>query len=202
MPTIISDIFANAKLDFNGPVRWSVPINNGNPGVYIVSTSDDPDANLGVMPNPAISIDKIDEWLRRVPAFELNGVRDPEAAGVAKHLAEFWLPDENILYIGMTTRKVQTRVREYYNTPLGNRRPHAGGHWIKTLTNLTRFNIYHAGCKFPKSKKDELLRYFISNVSEETKLHLKDPKHPFPFANLAYPHGTIKKHSISKSKLK
>lgn len=49
-------------------------------------------------------------------------------------LATFWLPDEVVLYIGLAGASVRKRVRQYYRTPLGDKRPHAGGWWLKTLT--------------------------------------------------------------------
>ena len=201
MPTTVSELFANVNLEFEGPVRWSHPVKNRRPGVYVVSISSDPEKHLGLQSTPLISIEIIGKWIQRLPSIELDGVRNPLAVDVADRLAEFWLPDESILYIGMTTTKVQTRINQYYKTPLGDRGPHAGGHWLKTLSNLSELFLYHAACEAPKSKEDQLLGYFVSNVSDNTMLLLRDPKHPFPFANLEYPKGTKKHHCIGKSTL-
>jgi hypothetical protein len=201
MPTTVSELFANVNLEFDGPVRWSQPVKNRRPGVYVVSTSNDPEKHLGLQSTPFISIEIIGKWIQRVPSIELDGVRNPAAIDIADRLAEFWLPDESILYIGMTNTKVQTRINQYYSTPLGDRRPHVGGHWLKTLSNLSELFLYHADCEAPKSIEDQLLDYFVSNVSDDTMLRLRDPEHPFPFANLAYPQGTKKQHGIGKSTL-
>jgi hypothetical protein len=170
-------------------------------GVYVVSTSNDQVKHLELQSTPLISIEIIGKWIQRVPSIELDGVRNPAAIDIADRLAEFWLPDESILYIGMTTTKLQTRINQYYSTPLGDRGPHAGGHWLKTLSNLSELFLYHAACEAPKSNEDQLLGYFVSNVSQDTMLHLRDPEHPFPFANLAYPHGRKKHHGIVKAML-
>ena len=201
MATTVSDLFHNAGLAFDGPVRWSHPVKNGSPGVYIVSTSSDPTRHLGLEPSPPISVDLVSGWIRRVPSIELDGTRGCTAADLAARLADFWLSDESILYIGMTTARVRTRVNQYYKTPLGDRRPHAGGHWLKTLSNLSELFLYHAVSESPRSKEGQLLGYFVSNVATETRTQLRDPEHPFPFANLEYPPGTRKAHGIGKSKL-
>jgi hypothetical protein len=201
MPTTVSELFANVNLDFDGPVCWSHPVKNRRSGVYVVSTSNDPVKHLELQSTPLISIEIIGKWIQRVPSIELDGVRNPAAIDIADRLAEFWLPDESILYIGMTTTKLQTRINQYYSTPLGDRGPHAGGHWLKTLSNLSELFLYHAACEAPKSNEDQLLGYFVSNVSQDTMLHLRDPEHPFPFANLAYPHGRKKHHGIVKAML-
>lgn len=202
MPTTVSELFANADLPFDGPVQWArQEVKNENPCAYVVSTSKDPQRHLGLLTEAPISIDLVKEWIHRVPWIELDGVRNPAAIDIANRLAQFWLPDENILYIGMTTKKVQTRINQYYNTPIGNRSPHAGGHWLKTLSNLQELFIYHAACNTPKTRADKLLGYFISNVSTDSRLRLKDPDRPFPFANLEYPKWTRKNHGISKSRV-
>lgn len=199
MPTTVSALFRNAGLKFDGPVRWSDTVRNDNPGVYVVSLSADPNKNLGILSVAPISIEIISQWIHRVPAIELNGERNPTPDAISNRLAEFWLPDENIIYIGMTTGKLRTRTNQYYNTPLGKSKPHAGGHWLKTLSNLSNLYLYHAACKTPKAKEDQLLGYFVLNVSNNAKTILRDRTNPFPFANIEYPRGTRKKHGIRKS---
>jgi hypothetical protein len=153
------------------------------------------------MASAPISVDLVDQWVRRVPTIELDGALGVTALDIVSRLSEFWLPDESILYIGMTTAALGSRIRQYYNTLLGDRTPHAGGHWLKTLGTLSELYLYHAACDAPNYREDQLIGHFISNVSSETKRTLRDPKHPFPFANLEYPKGTRKAHGIEKSKL-
>jgi hypothetical protein len=42
-----------------------------------------------------------------------------------------------------------------------------------------------------------MLGAFVRSVSDNTKRRLRDPKHPFPFANLEWPRGTRKDHGIT-----
>lgn len=37
-------------------------------------------------------------------------------------------------------------MRQYYNTPLGARKPHAGGWPLKTLENLDELCVHYAAC--------------------------------------------------------
>lgn len=39
--------------------------------------------------------------------------------------------------IGQPRVTVARRLSDYYKTPLVDRRPRAGGHWIKTLAHVT-----------------------------------------------------------------
>jgi hypothetical protein len=156
------------------------------------------DANTTVYQRAPIDVKAIERWIERVPTIKLAG-ETPSADALAHHLSEFWLCDESILYIGKAS-SLPSRLRDYYNTPLGDRRPHAGGHWIKTLSVLPETFVYFAETSDPENKEDVLLRAFIRNVSESTKKHLRDPDHPFPFANLEFPKGTRKTHAIRKSK--
>jgi hypothetical protein len=156
------------------------------------------DANTSVCHRAPIDVKAVEQWIERVPMIELAG-KTPSTDALAHHLSEFWLPDESILYIGKAS-SLTSRLRDYYNTPLGDRRPHAGGHWIKTLSVLPDTFVHFAETSDPESKEDVLLRAFIRNVSKSTKERLRDPNHPFPFANLEFPKGTCKTHAIRKSK--
>ena len=115
-------------------------------------------------------------------------------------LSEFWLSDESTLYIGKTS-SLRNRVRGYYKTPLGDRRPHAGGHWIKTLSLLSETFVYYAESPDPEHAESRLIQAFVTRVSSSTKHRLRDAEHPFPFANLEFPRGNRKDHGIAKSKL-
>lgn len=202
MPSTVSDLFEGAGLRLSGKVNWGQDFRSNESGVYIVSMSNDANKEANVLPAAPISLEMIKYWLDKISTFELDGQRYPEPEPVKKRLSEFWLPDENILYIGMTTAKLGRRVHQYYTTELGEKRPHAGGHWIKTLSNLDQLYIYYAECSLPDFKEDELMELFIDNISSDTLQMLRDPDHPFPFANLEYPRGNRKLHGIWKSKFK
>lgn len=56
----------------------------------------------------------------------------------------FWPGDEVVAYIGLAGTSLRKRVGRYYRTPLGARRPHAGGWWLKTLTVLDDLWVHYA----------------------------------------------------------
>src|SRR5262245_51227108 len=76
----------------------------------------------------------IQKWISRVPTMELDRSK-ATVLGVTARLSKFWLADESILYIGKAT-PLRSRIDAYYRTPLGDRGPHAGGHWLKTRRGL------------------------------------------------------------------
>lgn len=108
------------------------------------------------------------------------------------------MPDETILYIGKAGTSLNRRVRQYYNTNLGDSKPHAGGHWIKTLDVINDLNIYWTSSEGERAQdvEERFLKIFVQNVSYQSKKELFDPEHPFPFANLEFPKGTRKNHGL------
>ena len=78
------------------------------------------------------------------------------------------------------------------------------GHWIKTLSVLQETYVYFAetpSAEEAAEMESQLIKAYISKVSTNAKQKLRDPSHPFPFANLEFPKGTRKAHGISKAKL-
>jgi len=162
---------------------------------------EDPASLGGILREAPIKLAAVGKWLERVPQFELDGQLNPSPDKIIDRLKSFWLPDENILYIGKAT-SLRQRVRQYYNTPLGDRRPHAGGHWIKTLSTLSQTFVHYGEVDSPGKSESEMLQAFVDGVSEHSIRGLLDPRYPFPFANLEYPPGTRKPHGIRNAKRK
>jgi hypothetical protein len=129
----------------------------------------------------------------------MDGKR-PSEIELMERVASFWLPDEPVLYIGLTTRPLRQRVSEYYKTPLGARKPHAGGHFLKTLENIDELFVHSAECSEPRAAEDAMLKAFCSGISESSQRRLHDPQHPFPFANLEWPQGVRKRHGLKGAK--
>ena len=200
MPSTVRSIFEVADIEITGKARWGETVRSRSTGVYVVSMSADPAQNLGVRAQAPISVAALRQWLAKVPAMQLDGYPNPQPAALAIRLADFWLADESILYIGMTTARLGGRIRQYYTTPLGARKPHAGGHWLKTLALLDELYVYYGECSEPDLGEQSLLARFITSVSPQTRAGLRDPERPFPFANLEFPKGNRKDHGISKSK--
>ena len=126
----------------------------------------------------------------------LHGTR-PTADELATQIARFWLPDEPVLYIGLAGTSVATRVKQYFATPLGARSPHAGGWFLKTLSNLTRLHVHYAAANDTNMAEDQLIKAFVGSTSARSKEALADRERPFPFANLEWPRGVRKAHGIT-----
>jgi hypothetical protein len=201
MPSTVIDLLREAGIELTGKVRWGETPKCSMPGIYIVSMSASEHENRCTLDWAPISLDKIKCWIDKVRTFELDGAKQPAPDQITERLSGFWLPDESIVYIGQTTAKLGKRVRQYYKTKLGDKRPHAGGHWIKTLSNLSEMYVYYAACSDPHEKEDALMKIFIDSVSKKTLAILRDPYHPFPFANLEDANGNRKRHGLGKTKL-
>ncbi len=199
MPTSVNELFDIAGVQLVGRVNWGQQIKDDRPGIYIVAVTSQPDEKKNLYGKvPPIDIPIIQKWINDVPTLKLDGVR-PNSKELQQRLCRFWLPDEPILYIGKTGTSVKKRVSDYYNTPLGNKRPHAGGHWIKTLAELNKLSVYWGSCNDSENTEHNMLKCFVDNVSSMTKKIIFDPCRPFPFANREFPRGNKKRHGISGS---
>jgi hypothetical protein len=116
-------------------------------------------------------------------------------------LQSYWLPDENILYIGQTENNLRQRIQQFYKTELGQSKPHAGGHWIKTLTILPQTSVHYLSTTNSVEIEEQLLTLFSASVSLTSKQFLDDPGCALPFGNLQLNRSRRKKHGIKKSKL-
>ncbi len=200
MPSTILDLLTSVGLDVCGKVNWGERIPDDLPGIYIVSLSDNP-SNMGNLFEKApLSLESINEWIGRVPILKVDHSR-PTADILATRLSQFWFPDETILYIGKASRSVRQRVRQYYNTDLGYPRPHAGGHWLKTLLMINKLNVYWTLTETSEAKEAQLLQIFMQKVSSRSKEQLHDAMLPLPFANLEIKINNNlyrKRHGISR----
>jgi hypothetical protein len=62
--------------------------------------------------------------------------------------------------------------------------------------------VYYSACDNPGRVEEDMLRLFCNNISETTKINLRDPNLPLPFANLRLRTGQDKKHGLFKMKIK
>ena len=86
-----------------------------------------------------------------------------------------------------------------YRTPLGDRKPHAGGHWLKTLRGLDRARIWWAQTTAAEEYEDALFSAFAAGVdaSPEAAPRLADRTVILPFANLQTATDVRKAHGIT-----
>ena len=199
MTSTIESLFAAVSLRASGPVLFGEPIPETRRGVYVVSHNSDP--QLGAPPGgyrPSFALDDVQNWLDFVPSLLLDGVR-PTVEDLCARLRQFWLPSESVLYIGQTDSGLRKRIRQYYRTPLGLPKPHAGGYWLKTLADYGCAFVFWAATPDgdPERVEEQMLAAFVRGVDTDSRRLLRDPERPFPFANLEYPRGNVKRHGIT-----
>ena len=195
MPSAVADIFSAADLQPAGVVQWGLLIPERSAGVYVVSVSEDVHAIVDAPTAFLADEAALRQWLAVRPELLLDGSR-PEPAARADRLACFWLADKVVVYIGLAA-SLRGRGRGYYNTPLGARRPHAGGHFLKTLSRLEDLFVHYAPTPDLATAEEQMLRHFCQNVSSQTRAALPDPQLPLPFANLEFPRGRRKPHGLT-----
>ena len=165
-------------LQVDGPVTWGNPVRSGSAGVFVVEAA---------QPSEQAAFDHkaIRGWLERVPATRLDGAPTTPHA-LAARLATLWVPAQPILYVGRSMRSIGARVAAMYATPLGDSKPHPGGHLLKTLANLPSLRIWWAETKAHEEYEDELLNKFAKSAGS-----------PSPFANETLPTGERRSFGLS-----
>ena len=202
MPTTVSRIFAEFEIQIIDKIRWGKPFNDRNQGIYIVSSSTDPDKHLGISNNIIFDNDQINLWINKLPNFLIDNI--PVNPGLLKNrMTSFWLADESILYIGKAPKRkkgtgISKRVCEYYSTEIGDGGPHSGGQWIKVLKNINDLYVYYGYCDKPALTERKMLEYFMRNVSETSLSKIFDKNFPLPFANIRC--GVDKKHGLKNQR--
>ncbi len=172
----VKELFSHVGISNFGCVRWGEHLPCSKPGIYMVSTSKLPE-EPAFASQPNFNDAAIQKWIDRLPGFRIDGVPPPTLATLKNELAQSWLPNESVLYIGQTTRPLSKRVAEYYDTDLGASKPHSGGQWLKTLSNMEELFVYYALTeRNPKEVESELLNYFYSLAGELPFANLEGPK--------------------------
>lgn len=179
----------------DGPVLWGRPLTTRSAGVYLVELA-------GPQPTAPIDSRLVAKWLDRRPELRLDGER-PIARPLVARLRSFWLPSETILYVGATAGSVGGRVLALAHHQLGDRRPHADGHWLHTLVGIERARVWWAETDAPQEYLDAILNAFALAASPRT---LEPggtlPGRPanaqlLPWANTRRPTGERQVHGIT-----
>ncbi len=209
MSTKVRVLFESVGLAVRGPVRWGEPVSDSRPGVYCVSHSEDPDLASGATTwQPHLDMTAISQWIDYVSDMRLDrGSARPTPTDVRDRLLGFWLPDEPVLYIGKagsvvpSNRGIDDRIGDLYDHRLGESSPHRGGHWLHTLEDLCHKFVFWSPVvdgRVPVDVEHAMIRVFASNVSEESRCRLRDPRNPFPWANLELTAARRKAHGLSR----
>ena len=175
----------------DGPVPWGRPVPAVGSGVFLVELP----APLTSAP---LELTRVGKWIERVESLRLDGGR-PTSRALAARLAAFWLPSQVVLYVGATPTSIANRVRALRETPLGERRPHSGGHWLQALSGLERARIWWAATDAVEEYEDALLTAFGEGVPAAERSALPDTEVVLPFANLRTPTGARKQTGLTGS---
>jgi transcription elongation factor GreA len=177
----------------DGPVRWGAPVRSSRPGVFVIEFADP-------ISRAPVDVSVAGKWAERVATLTLDGER-PDGRALARRLSAFWVPSQTVLYVGSTEKSLGARVGALYATELGSRRPHSGGHWLKTLRGLADARVWWAETDAPTEYEDALLGAFAATTPPEEAAQLHDPSVVLPFANLQTALGERKAHGIAGSLL-
>jgi hypothetical protein len=143
-----------------------------------------------------IDPDRVRAWLERVPALLLDGHR-PTRAALTERLKSFWWPASQVVYIGRTTGPLGKRLGEFERHILGNRGPHRGGHWIKTLSPEVQLMVSWSPCRAASLVEGHLLSAFREALRARFEGLAKHSDHELlPFANLETEHKVRKAHGL------
>lgn len=177
-----SDLLRSLGLSVDGPARWGNQVATRSPGVFVVELP-------GGGESAAVDIVAVRRWIERVPGMKLDG-ETPTPQDLAKRLHEFWLRGEPVLYVGRSAKALNGRAASMYATVLGDSKPHSGGHWLKTLSNLADLRVWWAETEAHEEYEDALLAAVAERNGDR-----------MPFANLVAIDGTPRRHGLENSLL-
>ncbi|MEZ4596613.1 MAG: transcription elongation factor GreA [Chloroflexota bacterium] len=130
----------------------------------------------------------------------LDGER-PTPTQLLDRLASFWLPDETVVYVGRTAKSLSARAASLFATPLGDRRPHPGGHWLWTLLDRGRLRMRWAETPSPEEYEDGLVDAIAADLGAEARERLAALGPVLPWANLTSVTGDAKRTGLTGSLL-
>lgn len=191
MPSSVTDVFAAAGLAPEGVVPWGAPMPISEPGVYVVALTADATSVAQISELP-LDEEALATLLAR-PELRVDGEPATHDA-LAARFAACWLPDEVVVYIGLSSRPLRQRVREYYVTRLGTSRPHAGGWFVKTLA--APLSVHYAAAPAFEAAERKMLDAFAAATSAASRARLHDSARPIPYANLRWLGHRRKQHGI------
>jgi transcription elongation factor GreA len=175
----------------DGPLPYGRPVPARGPGVFLIELP-------APLATPPLELTRLGVWLGRVPSLRLDG-EVPTSKALQARIASFWLPSQTVLYIGAAETSIGGRIAAMDKTVLGDRKPHSGGHWLKTLKSLATCRVWWASTDAVAEYEDALLSAFAEGVTDEERASLPDREIVMPFANLRRPTGERKATGLSGS---
>jgi transcription elongation factor GreA len=143
------------------------------------------------LPAAPIELTRVGKWIERVETLRLDSAR-PTSKALASRLSAFWLPSQTVLFIGSSDASIGRRLAAMARTELGDRRPYAGGHWLRTLRGLDGLRIWWSPTDATEEYEDALLEAFAGRVPAAERAALPDREVVLPFANLRRADGQRK----------
>lgn len=190
-PSTAASLLREVGLRPDGPVLWGRPLTTRAPGIYLVELAQP-------LVVPRIEVAKVGRWIERVPLLRLDGAA-PTSRALAARLAALWLPSAVVLYAGATAGSLGGRVLALAHHVIGDRRPHADGHWLHLLTGIERARIWFAETDAPEEYLDGVLDAFAAAVGTVLPSTRPDGALLLPWANLRRPTGERQVHGITGS---
>ena len=177
----------------DGPIVWDQAVPSRSPGIFLVEVPARSD-------EAPIDIVAVREWLERVPGLMLDGER-PTASQLATRMASFWLPQQTVVYVGRTNKSLAARVSSLMHTPLGDRKPHPGGHWLWTLRDVAKLRVWWAETAAPEEYEDGLAGAIAADVDPSIATILAGMGPILPWANMTSATGDAKRTGITGAQL-
>ena len=175
----------------DGPTLWGEPVRSRTAGILLVEVP----ARLDAAP---IDVTVVRAWIERVPGLRLDGER-PTPTQLASRLAAFWLPQETVVYVGRTSKGLAGRAASLFGTPLGDRRPHPGGHWLSTLLDRDKLRIWWAETDSPEEYEDALFDAIAADLDPAAAERIGAFGPLLPWANLTAATGDAKRTGLTGS---
>ncbi len=179
-----SNLIREVGLMADGPVTWGRPIRHSGPGIFVVELT----APLASAP---LDLARVGKWLERVPDLRLDGAR-PGSKDLLHRLRAFWLPSQQVVFIGSSTGSVSGRLSSMAKTVPGDRKPAWTGFWLHFLRDVQELRIWWAATDAPEEYEDALLDAFAAGVPDAEKAATHGPGMAMPWAVLRTPSGIRK----------
>lgn len=187
MAVTVKELFDTVGLEFHGSAKWGDNFEANYSGVYIISLAKDPNFDKAVDVDFEVDLDIFENWYKKARNIKLDGKPVVKASDITNYLKKFWLPNQNIIYIGQSSSlntSVAKRVAAFYNHQLGNSGPHTGGYWLKLFAFHKNAYIYHAESDNPRDTEFKMLLKFVELSSKKSVYELDQIGRYLPFANL------------------
>lgn len=188
-PLDAATLLRSVGLLADGPAVWGRPMRASGAGIFIIELPSPP-------ATAPLELTRIGKWIEHVKTMRIDG-QEATSKAVAARLAAFWIPSTTVLYIGTSKQSMAARVSAIERTVLGDRRPYAGGNWLKALSGLDRARVWWAQTAATEEYEDALFSAFAAAVPEADRARLHDPTVVLPFANLRSTSGDRKAHGLN-----